>query len=126
LPLPLPSPLLAIIPQYTPPPHHNSYDYLIVAPGLKTDFSKIPGLLEALQDPSSKVSTIYKEDSVEQVWSDIQQFEGGKAVSCSSAWSAEEEDEMLIGVLGREQIFTQPAGIIKCAGAPQKVSRVAV
>lgn len=59
----------------------NSYDYLIVAPGLKTDFNKIPGLLEALQDPSSKVSTIYKEDSVEQVWEDIKGFEGGKAVS---------------------------------------------
>jgi hypothetical protein len=85
-----PALLLATNLQYTPPPHHNSYDYLIVAPGLKTDFNKIPGLLEALQDPSSKVSTIYKEDSVEQVWSDIQQFEGGKAVNCSPAWSARE------------------------------------
>ncbi|ORY47103.1 FAD/NAD(P)-binding domain-containing protein [Leucosporidium creatinivorum] len=54
-----------------------SYDYLIVAPGLKTSFAAIPGLTEALQDPASKVSTIYKEDSVEKVWRDIQGFEGG-------------------------------------------------
>lgn len=43
------------------------------------------------------MSSVYALDSVEKAWKDISSFKGGKA------------------------IFTQPAGIIKCAGAPQKV-----
>jgi eukaryotic sulfide quinone oxidoreductase len=74
-----------------------SYDYLIVAPGLETNFSGVSGLSEALQDPNSKVSTIYSPQSAQQTWQNIQAFKEGTA------------------------IFTQPAGIIKCAGAPQKV-----
>ncbi|SCV67252.1 BQ2448_5898 [Microbotryum intermedium] len=74
-----------------------SYDYLVVAPGLKSDFAKIPGLLEGLKDPNSGVSSIYHYDSVQKAWSNIKDFQKGAA------------------------IFTQPAGIIKCAGAPQKI-----
>lgn len=74
-----------------------SYDYLVVAPGLETNFAGIKGLPEALQDPGSKVSSIYSEKTVEQVWRNIQGFRSGTA------------------------IFTQPAGVIKCAGAPQKI-----
>lgn len=75
-----------------------TYDYLVVAPGLKTDFGAVKGLQEALSDSSSsKVSSIYSADTVEQVWRNIQSFEKGDA------------------------IFTQPAGVIKCAGAPQKI-----
>jgi hypothetical protein len=74
-----------------------TYDYLVVAPGLKTDFAAVKGLETALADPSSSVSTIYSESSAEQTWRNIQAFEGGDA------------------------IFTQPAGVFKCAGAPQKV-----
>ena len=74
-----------------------TYDYLIVAPGLKTDLSAVQGLSEALEDISSSVSTIYSEKTVEQVWRNIQSTKSGTA------------------------IFTQPAGVIKCAGAPQKV-----
>lgn len=74
-----------------------TYDYLVVAPGLKTDLSAVQGLEAALADPSSNVSSIYSEPSVEQTWRNIQAFEGGNA------------------------IFTQPAGVFKCAGAPQKV-----
>ncbi|PKS11010.1 hypothetical protein jhhlp_002769 [Lomentospora prolificans] len=74
-----------------------SYDYLIVAPGLETNFAGVSGLAEALQDPKSAVSSIYSAQTVENVWKNIQGLKGGKA------------------------IFTQPAGIIKCAGAPQKV-----
>ncbi|KAH8890109.1 FAD/NAD(P)-binding domain-containing protein [Thozetella sp. PMI_491] len=74
-----------------------SYDYLVVAPGLEVNFAGISGLQEALQDPSSQVSSIYSDKTVEQVWSNIQGFSKGDA------------------------IFTQPAGIIKCAGAPQKI-----
>jgi len=74
-----------------------SYDYLVVAPGLETNFAGVSGLTEALQDPTSAVSSIYSGETVQNVWKQIQAFKGGKA------------------------IFTQPAGIIKCAGAPQKV-----
>lgn len=76
---------------------HVSYEYLIVAPGLETNFAGIKGLPEALQDTSSNVSSIYSNKTVEQVWKNIQAFDKGTA------------------------IFTQPAGIIKCAGAPQKI-----
>lgn len=74
-----------------------SYEYLIVAPGLETNFNGIKGLPESLQDPTSKVSSIYSEKTVEQVWKNIQDTKAGTA------------------------IFTQPAGVIKCAGAPQKI-----
>lgn len=74
-----------------------SYDYLIVAPGLETNFGAVSGLSEALQDPASSVSSIYSAQTVENVWKNIQGFKHGNA------------------------IFTQPAGIIKCAGAPQKI-----
>ena len=79
-----------------------SYDYLIVAPGLKTDLSAISGLESALADPSSLVSSIYSEATVEKLWRDIKDLKGGNA------------------------IFTQPAGVIKCAGAPQKALWVAL
>ncbi|RWA11283.1 hypothetical protein EKO27_g3842 [Xylaria grammica] len=79
-----------------------SYDYLIVAPGLETNFGGISGLQEALQDPSSQVSSIYSEKTVERVWQNIQAFKKGPA------------------------IFTQPAGVIKCAGAPQKIMWMAL
>ncbi|KAJ4420904.1 hypothetical protein N0V82_004084 [Gnomoniopsis sp. IMI 355080] len=74
-----------------------SYEYLIVAPGLETNTAGVKGLPEALQDPSSNVSSIYSNKTVEQVWKNIQAFKSGTA------------------------IFTQPAGVIKCAGAPQKI-----
>ncbi|CAI4213471.1 unnamed protein product [Parascedosporium putredinis] len=70
-----------------------SYDYLVVAPGLETNFAAVSGLPEALKDPHSAVSSIYSADTVEKVWKNIQALKGGKA------------------------IFTQPAGIIKCADA---------
>lgn len=57
-----------------------SYDYLIVAPGLKSDFAKVEGLAEALKDPNGVVSSIYKEESVEKAWKNIQEFNGGRAV----------------------------------------------
>lgn len=79
-----------------------TYDYLVVAPGLKTDFGAIKGLDAALADRSSLVSSIYSEKTVEQTWENILAFKKGTA------------------------IFTQPAGIIKCAGAPQKIMWMAL
>ena len=74
-----------------------SYDYLVVAPGLQTNFAGVSGLEAALANSKSMVSSIYSDRTVEQVWKNIQGFKKGRA------------------------IFTQPAGIIKCAGAPQKI-----
>ncbi|KAF9030751.1 hypothetical protein BJ165DRAFT_1519385 [Panaeolus papilionaceus] len=74
-----------------------SYDTLVVATGLQTNFGDINGLRAALEDPNSGVSTIYSYDTCDKVWADIEGLKSGKA------------------------IFTQPAGIIKCAGAPQKI-----
>ena len=72
-----------------------SYDALIVAPGLKINWDGIGNLSKTLADPRSGVSSIYSFDTADKVWSDIEALRTGKA------------------------IFTQPAGAIKCAGAPQ-------
>jgi len=74
-----------------------SYDNLVVAAGLQTNWNVIQGLTKALADQNSGVSSVYSYDTADKVWSDVQALRSGRA------------------------IFTQPAGIIKCAGAPQKV-----
>lgn len=58
----------------------HRYDFLVVAPGLKIDFDKIKGLNEGLADPTGPVSSIYSVDSVEKVWTNIQNFKKGNAV----------------------------------------------
>lgn len=77
-----------------------TYDTLVVAPGLKIKFEAIEGLTKALADPGSGVSSIYSYDTCDKTWADIDALRNGKAV------------------------FTQPAGVIKCAGAPQKVGEI--
>ncbi|KXN82079.1 Sulfide:quinone oxidoreductase, mitochondrial [Leucoagaricus sp. SymC.cos] len=74
-----------------------SYDILVVAAGLQVNWNGIKGLSEALMDPKSGVSSIYSYNTCDKAWDDIESLRSGKAV------------------------FTQPAGIIKCAGAPQKI-----
>ncbi|KAF9653090.1 FAD/NAD-P-binding domain-containing protein [Thelephora ganbajun] len=74
-----------------------SYDNLVVAAGLQINWNAVQGLTKALADPNSGVSSAYSYDTADKVWSDVQALRSGRA------------------------IFTQPAGIIKCAGAPQKV-----
>lgn len=69
-----------------------SYDSLIVAPGLQINFDKIEGLPKALADPTSGVSSIYSYTTCDKTWSDIDALRSGRA------------------------IFTQPQGVIKCAG----------
>ncbi|KAI0477810.1 FAD/NAD(P)-binding domain-containing protein [Xylariaceae sp. FL0804] len=78
-----------------------TYDYLVVAPGLECNFAGVSGLESALQDPAVPVSSIYSHSTVEKAWKNIQGHKKGQA------------------------IFTQPAGVIKCAGAPQKAMWVA-
>lgn len=79
-----------------------SYEQLIVAPGLALNWGAIKGLPEALADPAAPVSSIYGYDSVSKVFGTIKKLEKGNA------------------------IFTQPAGVIKCAGAPQKIMWLAL
>ncbi|KAF9053634.1 sulfide-quinone oxidoreductase [Hymenopellis radicata] len=74
-----------------------SYETLVVATGLQINWDGIQGLSKALLDSSSGVSSIYSYDTCDKVWSDIESLRSGNA------------------------IFTQPAGVIKCAGAPQKI-----
>ncbi|KAI0748044.1 FAD/NAD-P-binding domain-containing protein [Daedaleopsis nitida] len=68
------------------------YESLVVATGLQINWSSIPGLEKALADPSSGVSSIYSYNTADKAWRDIDALGSGKA------------------------IFTQPAGVIKCAG----------
>ncbi|KAJ7219231.1 sulfide-quinone oxidoreductase, partial [Mycena pura] len=74
-----------------------SYDSLVVAAGLKINWEGIQGLPQALMNSTSGVSSIYSYETCDKVWTDIDALRSGNA------------------------IFTQPAGVIKCAGAPQKI-----
>ncbi|KAJ7097965.1 sulfide-quinone oxidoreductase [Mycena belliarum] len=74
-----------------------SYDSLVVAAGIKINWDGIEGLPQALMNSASGVSSIYSYETCDKVWSDIDALRSGNA------------------------IFTQPAGVIKCAGAPQKI-----
>lgn len=74
-----------------------SYDALVVSAGLKINWDTISGLPQALADPQSGVSSIYSYDTCDKVWKTIDGLHSGNA------------------------LFTQPAGVIKCAGAPQKI-----
>ncbi|OIW22651.1 sulfide quinone reductase [Coniochaeta ligniaria NRRL 30616] len=73
------------------------YQHLVVVPGIHINYGAIKGLSEALNDPRSAVSTIYGHDQCSKVFGTIQRLRKGVA------------------------IFTQPAGVVKCAGAPQKI-----
>ena len=79
-----------------------AYDQLVVASGINIKYDSIKGLPEALADPSSLVSTIYGYDTCDKVARTIDRFHKGNA------------------------IFTQPAGMVKCAGAPQKAMWLAL
>jgi NADPH-dependent 2,4-dienoyl-CoA reductase/sulfur reductase-like enzyme len=78
------------------------YEHLIVAPGITIDNSSVKGLPEALANPDSLVSSIYNYDTCDKAFSTIKKFNQGDA------------------------IFTQPAGVVKCAGAPQKIMWLAL
>lgn len=75
----------------------HSYDVLIIAPGLELRGDLIKGLEEALKDPNVPVGSNYWLRYAEKYGKLMKDFRGGEA------------------------IFTQPAGIIKCGGAPQKI-----
>jgi len=73
------------------------YDSLVVAAGLQINWGGIQGLSAALADPNSGVASVYSYDTCDKVWNEVEGLQSGNA------------------------IFTQPAGIVKCAGAPQKI-----
>ena len=70
------------------------YRALVVAPGLKLDWSAIPGLVETLG--SNGVTSNYRYDLAPYTWELASSLRQGRA------------------------LFTQPPMPIKCAGAPQK------
>ena len=70
------------------------YQWLIVAPGLKLDWSGVEGLTETLG--KNGVTSNYRYDLAPYTWKLVNEFRGGTA------------------------LFTQPPMPIKCAGAPQK------
>lgn len=79
--------------------HTIAYNMLVVATGLRSHFEQIPGLTESLS--TAPVSSNYRSDLAPRTWELIRNLRSGTAV------------------------FTQPAGPIKCAGAPQKIAYLA-
>lgn len=75
------------------------YDSLVVAPGLRLDFDRVPGLVDALAE--GPVTSNYRADLAPRTWELIRNLRRGTTV------------------------FTQPVGPIKCAGAPQKIAYLA-
>lgn len=74
-----------------------TYDELVVGTGLQLQYHKVEGLKQALDDPNSKVGSIYRLDHAEKLAKLGESLKQGRA------------------------IFTEPAMPIKCAGAPQKI-----
>jgi len=77
------------------------YEYLVVAAGLKLNYDKIPGLVEALSVPNGPVCSIYSPKYVNRVYEALESFKSGNA------------------------IFSFPIPPIKCPGAPQKIAYIA-
>lgn len=75
------------------------YDWLVVAAGIQINWNQIKGLQSAIG--KGGVCSNYAYEYVESTWGNIRSFQGGNA------------------------IFTQPAGAIKCGGAPQKIMYLA-
>jgi len=71
------------------------YDYMVVAPGIQLNWDKIPGLKESLG--KGGVCSNYGYENSEYTWEVLKNLKKGKA------------------------IFTQPATLVKCGGAPQKI-----
>ena len=73
------------------------YDFLVVSTGIELNYDKIPGLVDALENPNSQVVSNYSPRYVSNVFKAFESFKGGNA------------------------IFTFPASPVKCPGAPQKI-----
>jgi sulfide:quinone oxidoreductase len=78
-----------------------TYDFLVVAPGVVPQWTKIPGLAESVGQPGTGVTSNYSYDTVAATWEAIRSFRGGTA------------------------LFTEPITPVKCGGAPQKIMYLA-
>jgi sulfide:quinone oxidoreductase len=78
-----------------------TYDFLVVAPGVVPQWTRIPGLAESVGKPGTGVTSNYSYDTVASTWEAIRSFRGGTAV------------------------FTEPLTPVKCGGAPQKIMYLA-
>jgi sulfide:quinone oxidoreductase len=76
-----------------------TYDYLVVCPGIQMDWDAIPGLVETLG--RNGVCSNYAYDQVDYTWETLQAV-------------ARKPGQV-------RALFTQPAGVFKCGGAPQKI-----
>ncbi len=76
-----------------------TYDALVVALGIRLAWERVEGLEEALRTP--QVGTVYSLDGALKTWEAMRGFSGGTA------------------------IFTNPLGLVKCGGAPQKIMYLA-
>ncbi|MCA9836676.1 MAG: NAD(P)/FAD-dependent oxidoreductase [Trueperaceae bacterium] len=74
---------------------HISYDYLVMAPGIQLDWDRVKGLKDTIG--KNGVCSNYAYNEVDYTWETLRNFSGGTA------------------------IFTNPAGQVKCGGAPQKI-----
>lgn len=75
------------------------YEYLVVGAGIQINWSQVTGLPEAIG--KNGVCSNYSYETVGSTWEFLRNFKGGTA------------------------LFTQPAGAIKCGGAPQKICYLA-
>ncbi len=75
------------------------FRYLVMCPGIQLDWAKIPGLSDTLGRDG--VSSNYTYETAPKTWEFIRALRSGTA------------------------IFGMPSGLIKCAGAPQKIAYLA-
>lgn len=76
-----------------------TYQYLIVAPGIQVNWDQVKGLKDSVGKDG--VCSNYSIDTVASTWKFIRELKRGVA------------------------LFTQPAGAVKCGGAPQKICYLA-
>jgi len=76
-----------------------TYDHLVVAPGIQVNWDQVKGLKESIGKEG--VCSNYSIQSVGSTWQSLKNLNQGIA------------------------LFTQPAGAVKCGGAPQKICYLA-
>ena len=78
------------------------YDYLVVAAGIQSDWTKVKGQVDGLQKEGSGVVSVYDFNYSKKTWQEFQ-----SVINQNKPTST--------------MIFTMPPTVIKCAGAPQKI-----
>ena len=60
-----------------------TYDFLVVAPGVVQQWTKIPGLAESVGKPGTGVTSNYSYETVASTWEAIRSFRGARRCSPS-------------------------------------------